>query len=305
MSESSSLKSFASGGPRPGGEGTGWDLLGYGWPAFLLLAGFAWGFAVTVGASQAPGESPYLLSREALSTGRWWTLVSHVFVHGGMGGAILTAALSLAGLTPTATANPGWMGGWRTPAVFLAAAWAGALAELFFAPTAILSGAWPAVLGLAAYYILSGRLASVIASDETKGSAGEKARGDGASVALNWANDWFLILGLGPSLGWFPSILPGEGLVAFAQGAAVVVGGAVAVYVLVKLGGDRGWRIASLAVQATSILLLLAVAPTFGRWLLGNSSEVMSLPWPSYVVGLAVGMTAALLERLRPRAPAL
>lgn len=297
MSQPSPLEAITTGKTRSTGEGTGWTLLRYGWPALLLFAAFAAGFyAMVAGASEALS-----LSREALANGRWWTLLSHIFVNAGMGGGILIFALFAAGLTATATPNPGWMGGWRMPAVFIGAGLAGALAQLLADPAVTLVGPWPAALGLAGYYLASQRWASLFAGPLPKHSAEEEAQAEAGSQAMSWVNGWLFLLLLGPMAAWIPSFLPGEGATRIAIGVAIIAGGGAVIYAIVRLGGQPGRKIARLAVLAMSALGLLAGVYVFGGKLLEHLDAVLTLPWASYAAGLIGGVAAGLLERRATR----
>lgn len=307
MSQPSPLKDFAVGGPRPG-EGTGWTLLRHGWPALLLFAAFAWGFYVeTVGGDGARPESLYALSGGAFADGRWWTLLTHPFVDLGMAGGILICAVLVAALTVTATPDPGWMGGWRTLAMFFAAAWAGALAQLSLAPAAPVSGPWIAVLGLAAYYVVSRRWASTLGVPRATSGSDDDGKTWAGAQAMSWLYIWLLLLVFAPQWGWLPPILSGQGAMIIMIASALVVGGAIAIYAIVSLGGQVGRKLARFAILATAVLGLLAIAYGVGHDLLEHRKVLLALPWAGYAVGpvagLAAGIAAGQLERRGTREP--
>jgi hypothetical protein len=291
------------GGPRNGGEGTGWTLLRFGWPALILALSIVAGTLL-----EPPGPdglvdlSVYGLSAEALTEGRWWTLVSHVFLPVPVFPAILLgAALLIAGLTPTATANPGWLGGWRTPAVFMASAGFGALAVLSIDPARTLSGPMSGALGLLAYHLVARRSRSVEPEAAPAPDTDETRRSEAVGSALNWFNTWLQVLLLAPQLDLYPSPLPGDGAARFFI-AAVVMVGAVLVYAGTIFGGAVTSRILGAVRWGLMWVWVLALTAVAAGWLAENWLRVLELPWPGYVAGIFLGLTLGLFERRRLRA---
>jgi hypothetical protein len=291
------------GGPRNGGEGTGWTLLRYGWPALILALSIAAGTLL-----EPPGPdgfvdlSVYGLSAEALTQGRWWTLVSHVFLPVPVFPAILLgAALLIAGLTPTATANPGWLGGWRTPAVFMASAGFGALAVLSIDPARTLSGPWSGALGLLVYHLAARRSRSAEPEAAPAPDSDETRRSEAVGSALNWFNTWLQVLLLAPLFDLYPSPLPGDGSARFFIAAVVIVGGAVLVYAGTIFGGTVTSRILGAVRWGLMWIWVLALTAVAAGWLAENWLRVLELPWPGYAAGVFLGLTLGLIERRRLR----
>jgi len=72
------------------------------WPALALVAVIVGGYAMQ---SRFPIEAvagAYAFSPAALSTGRWWTVVTAMFLHGSWAHALMNAAFALAFATPVA-----------------------------------------------------------------------------------------------------------------------------------------------------------------------------------------------------------
>ncbi len=292
------------GGPRNGGEGTGWTLLRYGWPALVLALSIAAGTLL-----EPPGPdgfvdlSVYGLSAEALTQGRWWTLVSHVFLPVPVFPAILLgAALLIAGLTPTATANPGLLGGWRTPAVFMASAGFGALAVLSIDPARTLSGPWSGALGLLAYHLAARRSRSTETEEAPVADTDETRRSEAEILALNWLNAWLQALVNLPLLDLYPSPLPGDSGARAVTAAVIIMGGAGLVYAGTILGGMITRRILGVVHKGLIWIWVLALTAVAAGWLAENWLRVLELPWPGYAAGVFLGLTLGLIERRRLRA---
>jgi membrane associated rhomboid family serine protease len=100
------------------------------WPALALVAAILGGYAIQ---SRLPDAvlAPYVFSPAALKQGAWWTLVTHVFLHGNWMHALSNAAFVLAFGSPAARffGTRGW-GPWL---YFLFYLLCGALAALGFA----------------------------------------------------------------------------------------------------------------------------------------------------------------------------
>lgn len=291
------------GGPRNGGEGTGWTRLRYGWPALILALGILAGTLL-----EPPGPdglvdlSVYGLSAEALAQGRWWTLVSHAFLPVPVFPTILLgAAFLIVGLTATSTANPGWMGGWRMPAIFLASAGVGALVQLSVSPAAMLSGPWAGVAGLVAYQIISRRLAGLFTSAREARLASVSKVSQPRSA---WAGDGSsLYLLIGPIfLAFQVDFAPAE---LFGISGRLVVGGGmivlgVAAFVGLNIGGSP--RLVRIGAWLGNLVLLAVIVLGLANALrevdVGSlSATVIALPWTCYLAGAAVGLIAGLIER--------
>lgn len=296
MSKPSPLERVSGDRLRPIGEGTGWTLLRYGWPALLIFAGAAWGMVVQPISEIDP--APYGLTREALEHGRWDVVVNHVFVTPDFMSALLLGfPLFAAGVTAPALQNPDWMGGWRFLAVFLSAAAVGAVVHLLTGLPTPLQGAWPALLAVAAWVILARRMPKVhpAGTEAAAPSRGETAANDGLNIGMLLL---FLIIELrddGHPFVWRLG-LP------IWSGFAIAAGGALLAYLISRFGGRIGQRI--LLPVLGSLLLALAVlvvtrlAPRFDA-LVGKA---LTLPWAAWIGAITVGVAAGLLERKANRA---
>ncbi len=320
MPKSSPLERIASGQTRSttrglgggvAGQGRpalsqGWTILRHGWPALILALGIVAGTVIEPpGPDGVVDQSVYGLSAEALAQGRWWTLLSHAFLPVAAWPFIfLGSMLFLFGLTPTLTANPAWMGGWRTPAVFFAAAAAGAAAHFLFGTAAFYSEPWAAAGGLFFYHFWSGRFRSMFANGgvDVAESRKESHERDFRIARNYWINacitlqagyllfDDFALLSV---IGSF------EALTLF---WALALLGFLALHGLERHGGVVGLWIARIAGH-------LAIAAALGVWLwqlalwvIDSQAMLLGLPWASYLAGAAVGLLAGLFERRRLRA---
>lgn len=291
------------GGPRNGGEGIRWALLRYGWPALILALGIVAGTLL-----EPPGPdglvdlSVYGLSAEALAQGRWWTLVSHAFLPVPVFPSILLgAAFLIVGLTATSTANPGWMGGWRMPAIFLASAGVGALVQLSMSPATMLSGPWAGVAGLVAYQIISGRLAGLFASAREPQLASVSKASQPRSAWEGDASSLYLLIGpicLALQVDFAPAELFSM------SGRLVFGGGIVALGVLAFVGLNIGGspRLVRLGAWLGNLMLLAVIVVGLAKTLrdvdfTSLHATVIALPWAGYLAGAAAGLIAGLIER--------
>jgi membrane associated rhomboid family serine protease len=72
------------------------------WPALALVAVIVLGYAVQSLLPQEPVLEAYAFAPAALGQGRWWTLVTALFLHGNWPHALTNAAFALAFATPVA-----------------------------------------------------------------------------------------------------------------------------------------------------------------------------------------------------------
>lgn len=234
----SQLEDVASGRVRSTAL-TGWTVLRHGWPCLLLLAGFIWAQVVQPLGSPEAG-AVFALSPAALAEGRWWTVLTHMF-SSGLSGFFLSIATFLAGCTAVTARDPDWMGGWRTPAVFVACGLVGALVHLMSAGGAPLLSSWPAVVGLLAFWLASRRWPSW----ESRSSRRPEKAEPETWLERGWNGGWW---GLIPLLYLLSSPhqvqhpLP----LTFATGLAVALIGGAVILGLTALGGIAR-RIAGLA----------------------------------------------------------
>ncbi len=277
MSQLQDLTEGRSVPPTP----TGWTLLRCGWPALLLAFLIGGGLAL---ASSLPGDqNPYALSLAALAEGRWWTPATHIFVVEGMGAMALAAIAFVTGLFAVGAGNPDWMGGWRTPAVFLACGLMAGAVYLLSGGEGVLAGGWPAGLGLGAYWLAAGRWPR--RPDEV--SNPETAVRHGLNLALRWL---FLFMIFGSQISTGNLTLP------FAVGPwpflAALGGGAAILFALGAWGGRRGDQLAG-------ALVLIAWAAAAALWLeslIGNEPLLLGLA-PALFAGVALGGVFGLAER--------
>jgi len=126
------------------------------WPALALALIIVGGYAVQSRLSDIALE-PYVFFPAALAQGRWWTLFTHIFLHGNWAHALSNAAFVLAFGTPAAR-------------FFGTRGWGVALYFIFY----LVCGAI-AALGFAAFH-LGGAEAMVGASGAASGLVGVAAR---------------------------------------------------------------------------------------------------------------------------------
>lgn len=266
---------------------SGWAMLRHGWPVLLLCFGFVWAQVVQpLGDAQA--GSAFALSRAALAEGRWWTVLTHMF-GGGLSGMVFAVIAFLAGCTAVTARDPDWMGGWWTPVMFVGCGLVAALVHLLTADGAPLASAWPAVLGLLAFW-LSSRRWPRWASD---GERVEKARPDTwLARGLNSAWAWLYL--------WGFAFFPGSAHVIdlpfalnTATGFALVAGGAAVIFGLSAWGG--------VAQRIVGVFQIVAVLAVTGAWLVERLSD-FDLDIPFAVAVLASLVFGALLGR--PSRPA-
>lgn len=227
----------------------GLTMLRYGWPALLLCAGFVWAQVVQPLGSPEAGAA-FALSPDALAEGRWWTVLTHMFASG-LGGFFLAILTFAAACTAVVTRDPDWMGGWRTPVMFVACGLVGALVHLLTAGGAPLLSSWPAVFGLVAYWLASRRLPAW----EASGGRVEKPEPEtwltrGFSSLWAWAFPWTLYF-IGPRL-WdiqLPFVLSPMTVI------VVAVGGGVVLFGLTAMGGIAR-RIAGLVQIVFGVTLM-------------------------------------------------
>jgi membrane associated rhomboid family serine protease len=72
------------------------------WPVLVLVGAIVGGFALQSLADLNVVAAAFAFTPDALGTGRWWTLFSSQFVHGGWAHALMNAAFILAFGTPVA-----------------------------------------------------------------------------------------------------------------------------------------------------------------------------------------------------------
>lgn len=72
------------------------------WPAVALVAVIVGGYAIQSLLPVEPVLEAYAFSPAALAEGRWWTLVTAIFLHGNWPHALTNAAFALAFATPVA-----------------------------------------------------------------------------------------------------------------------------------------------------------------------------------------------------------
>jgi membrane associated rhomboid family serine protease len=139
------------------------------WPALALVVVIVGGYAVQSRLSDLALE-PFVFSPAALGEGRWWTLVTHIFLHGNWIHALSNAAFVLAFGTPVAR----FFGtrGWGVVLYFAFYLICGAVAALGFAAVhpggseAMVgaSGAASGLVGVAARLVAGrGRLGPIFA----------------------------------------------------------------------------------------------------------------------------------------------
>lgn len=119
-----------------------------GLPGLALVA-----ICVAVFVAQLQGALTWdlALSGQALAEGRWYTLVTHMFAHGGLGHLLVNAGALLGLTVPIMKRIGAGPGGWlRYLAVFLLSGLAGAGAYLALHPAGVIGmvGASGAVFGL-------------------------------------------------------------------------------------------------------------------------------------------------------------
>ncbi len=83
---------------RPGRE----PVFNAPWPAMLLVALIVGGYGLQSRFPQELVVLPLAFSPAGLAEGRWWTLVSAMFLHGGWAHALMNGAFALAFATPVA-----------------------------------------------------------------------------------------------------------------------------------------------------------------------------------------------------------
>lgn len=280
---------------RPAFEGTGWTLLRHGWPALLIFAGLVGGlFVLPFGSDSGVDPAAFSLSREAIGDGRWHVLVSHAFIPVNlMSGTLLAYFVFLAGVTAPAVSNPSWMGGWRLPAVFLAAIAASAAVHLIMDLATPLRGPWPAVLAVTAWLKLARRRPIMYSEDTEPGAVSptKSAVGDGAIVGL------ILMILLGALQN--NQLLPGWRLDLPAwMSLASVVGGGLLGFLAARFGGRIGQRAVRIA-HVTVWLLLVAVLGVMMAPKAGALGMLLAAqPWPAWIAAVAVGCVAGVVERL-------
>ncbi len=282
-------------------------MLRYGWPALILALGIV---ACTILEPPGPDgivdQSVYGLSAEALAQGRWWTLVSHAFLPVPVGGVVwLGAAFVILALTPMATANRGWLGGWRTPAVFIAAAGVGAVAQLSMTASATVSGPWAGVAGLTVYLIASRRLARVFIPPHEPQSAAASDTSPARSEAKGETSIHLLTGSI--CLALQMSFVPGEIFSPTGRLVAGVVIAGLGVLAFVGLNTGGSPRLKRIGARLGELLLLAVFVTGVAISLRGTdfgslSSTVIALPWICYLAGATVGLIAGLVERRRASA---
>lgn len=280
-------------------------MLRHGWSALILALGIVAGTVLEPpGPDGIVDQSVFGLSAEALAQGHWWTLLSHAFLPVPVGGVVwLGAAFVILALTPMATANPGWLGGWRTPAIFIAAAGVGGAAHLLWRTSELHSGPWTAAAGLLLYYFFSGRSGLVFGrGTDATGVADDLAKREFDKAVLDWAEASVLLALAGILFQQWP-LLPALGIVeAILLSLTFYVIGLVALHALGRLGGVVGRRIAGIMGRAAIVAALGAWLWQLGLWVIGNQAMLSGLPWASYLAGATVGLIAGLVERRTARA---
>jgi membrane associated rhomboid family serine protease len=139
------------------------------WPVLALVGAIVGGYALQSRVDVDTVAAAFAFTPDALETGRWWTLFSSQFLHGGWAHALMNAAFILAFGTPVARLfGLGLSGALFFYAFYLAC---GALAALGFAavhpgqPVALIgaSGAASGLMGAAARLIAGyGRVGPVL-----------------------------------------------------------------------------------------------------------------------------------------------
>jgi len=89
-------------GPAPDRGPTHEPIFNAPWPALALVAAILGGYALQTRFSIEQVVAAFAFSPAALAEGRWATLVTALFVHGGWGHALMNGAFALAFATPVA-----------------------------------------------------------------------------------------------------------------------------------------------------------------------------------------------------------
>jgi membrane associated rhomboid family serine protease len=192
---------WSGGDPQPGeGEPVREPMFNAPWPALALVTVIVGGYAVQ---SQFPMDAvvgAYAFSPAALDQGRWWTLVSALFLHGSWAHALMNAAFALAFATPVARffgtrglgvivffvfylvcgviSNLGYAGlHMGSPAALVGAS--GAVSGLMGAASRLIAGGGRigrifslAVIGMGAAWVIVNLLVGVVGSGFVPGSGG-------------------------------------------------------------------------------------------------------------------------------------
>ena len=129
--------------PQPGeGRPAREPMFNVPWTTLAIAVVIVCGYAVQ---SRLPDFTlePYVFSPAALAEGQWWTLLTHLFLHGSWLHALSNAAFVVAFGTPVAR----WFGtrGWGVPLYFVFYLLCGVLAALGF--TAVHPGGQQAMIG--------------------------------------------------------------------------------------------------------------------------------------------------------------
>lgn len=281
-------------------------MLGYGWPTLILALGIVAGTVLEPpGPDGVVDQSVYGLSAEAVAQGRWWTLISHAFLPVAAWPFIfLGSMLFFFGLTTTLTANPAWMGGWRTPAIFFAAAGAGVAAHFLFGTAEFYSEPWAAAVGLFFYYFWSGRFRSMFAKGGVDVAESRRERHE---REFRTARTYWINANLSLQAGYILfSDWPLLSIIASYEALALVGAfsllGFFALHGLERHGGVVGLWIARIAGRVAIVAALGVWLWQLGLWVIDSQAMLLGLPWASYLAGAAVGLLAGLFERRRLRA---
>lgn len=170
------------------------------WPALALVAVIVGGYAVQSRFSLEGVAQSFAFSPAALTAGRWWTLLTSLFLHGNWPHALMNAAFALAFATPVARFFGGRPLGlamffvfyltcgvlsalgyaavhWGSPAALVGAS--GAISGLMGAASRLIAGGGrigrifsSAVIGMGAAWIIVNLLVGVIGSGFVPGSGG-------------------------------------------------------------------------------------------------------------------------------------
>lgn len=94
---------WPGGDPRPDeGEPIREPMFNAPWPALALVAVIIGGYALQSRFPMDVVAGSYAFSPAALGEGRWWTLITAIFLHGNWAHALMNAAFALAFATPVA-----------------------------------------------------------------------------------------------------------------------------------------------------------------------------------------------------------
>lgn len=255
------------------------------WPAWVLLlvAGLAFFLQIARGTPEdVDGLRGLALSAAALERGEWWTLLTHAVVQRGFTGHLAgLAVLTGMGLITLAARDKDWMGGWRTIGVFALTSAAGVVTYFLSGSDEPLSGMWPGLLGLAGFYLTSGRMLRAAPPINESYSRERKQVAGGALTG--WVLLWLNVDT--SNIGDLVSIPGVNGWVWLA-----VFGGGIAAILIVHRWGTG--KVMALLTAGLSCAYAMFVA----LWVISMARGLLSVPGEALVdLGTALLGTAASL----------